>query len=284
MLDEKQNLLDEIEDDLFNSDFDSAADACRLFLEKWPKNVKAWWFYILADCGARNKQDIADLNIDIEQNEIFIKAVATLGEDKSEKLYAIINSIKRSKREGKDFSRTKCINYFVEQINAVKAELEEIKSDISDTFEKNGNQYKNVYKKCGQLYGNNIFGFFMTFIIFLVPFEIISVLLMLNGVGVIVSMIPIAVGAIIVFIRVIIRLLRHKRFIQGWNDVQGDIEDAEERLLEYNNAYKSKNLIRKKMMRIYKSLKNDKKASSSAIIKYRKEFEKLLRDEKVKTV
>lgn len=278
MIDERKQMIDEIEGCLSRRDFESAVELCKTYTEQRPNDLKLWWLYILADCGARDKKELAALNLNLQQNRVFIEAVSALNEEKRDRLYSAIKSVQKTKKYVGSYDRRDCISFFAENIKSVKTELDELREKIDDALEENNKQYSILRKQGGQIYGNNIFGFIMLTLVVLLSFAILSVFLKLSGMSFIISIIPLIVGLVLVLIRLIIRLFRHKRFIKELSTVKEDIVDSEKCILEYNEIYKIKNSAKKKMMKIYKSIKNDVAASGKRVEKYRVVFEKILRD------
>lgn len=278
MIDERKQMIDEIEGCLSRRDFESAVELCETYTEQRPNDLKIWWLYILADCGACDKKELAALNLNLQQNRVFIEAVSALNEEKRDRLYSAIKSVNKTKKEVGSYDRRDCISFFAENIKSVKAETDELREKIDDALEENDKQFSILRKQGGQVYGNNIFGFIMLTLVVLLPFAILSAFLKLLGTSFIISIIPLIVGLVFVLIRLIIRLFRHKRFIKDLSTINEDVADSEKRLLEYNEVYKIKNSAKKKMMKIYKRIKNDVAASGKRVEKYRVAFEKILRD------
>ena len=276
MAEDKKKLLAEIEETLLKADFATAENLCENYVGDYPQDVKAWWFYILANCKACDKKELAALNIDVMTNPVYAEAVAVLSPEKSEKLYAVIKSLNKAKRMGGSSERRECIAYFTEQINTAKAELEVIRENLKATVEENKEEFKFMRKKSAGLYGNSLFGFLMLTVIVFLPFAVVSAIIRIVGGSLIVSLIPLAVAALIVIVRAIIRLSKHKKFVKERAALKENFEDTEARIAEYNKEYKTQNARKKKMVKIYKRLKGDTAASGKAVARYKAEFEKIL--------
>lgn len=276
MTEERKNIIEEIQLHVSQADFDKAADLCKTYLQDNPNDLKVWWNYILADCRATSAKVLSARGVDLEQNAIFKQAVSALSEEKAQKLYEQARRIRPNKpHSDSSSSRDDCKRYFVQGINEVKAEIEATRAEIQDVVEAHKSVLDSIGKQGAKFYGNNVLGFVMLLAVVMIPFAVLAVLIRLAGASAFVSLIPVIVGLLLVVARVVIRLLRHKKFVKEFGNQRVSCAEMEARLDELNKEYKA-NLSRKKnMTKLYKSLTNSSSISEAQITKLKAKFDKI---------
>lgn len=277
MSDERKNQSLEIQQYLAEAKYDNAAMLCETYLRTHPNDVQVWWYYVLADCRAKNIKTLAKRNVDLSKNPIFIKAASELNDRKRECLYEMKSRVEsyQVSENASNADYASCKRYFVNAIKGIKSDIESLKEEINRTIDEKKIAFQTIGKKSVRLYGNNFFGFIMLTVLCLLPFAVISVLMKLFGISTGVSLIPIIIAAIIIVVRLVFRSIKHKKFMKELPVVYETCERTEGQLIEQKFSYKTKTVKKKNMMKIYKRLKKNPGMNAKSVIKLRDEFDRV---------
>lgn len=271
---EAKQVLSETGSLLEKGEFDKVVSVCEVFLTDHPQNLKIWWNYILADCGVKNEKELIENGIDLKDNEIYKKAISVLADNKREQLITKEKSISRRKAEDSFEDDTSDLKtYFHRRIADVKNRLELERSEIKSILEVNKNVFTSVNKNAANLYGNSLFGFLLITVFFSVPFLFLSVILKLYDLNVAIVILPLAAYGIIILIRVIIRLIKHKGFISEYSTYQNDCIFTEEQLSDKKETIRKLTYGFNKMRRIYREYSKTKNLSYNREIVFKKKFD-----------
>lgn len=274
MTNEAKNVLNKTSELIKKSDFESAAKICKEFLANNPQNLKIWWNYILADCKASDEKGLAILNVDLKENPIFIEATEKLSDDKNIQLYKMekkVASLIKANSGNATFNEYR--KYFYESILEIKQDIETSKQELSKELQDNGTLFKSLKKTSASFYGNSPFGFMMLSLIFAIPFLFASILIKLFGAQTIVSLLPLFACLIIIIVRIIIRLLKQKKFAAEYAIIKERCELEEENLIEHFLELKELKSSKSKMMKIYKKFKLDTNVSQKKADASKKKFD-----------
>ena len=171
------------------------------------------------------------------------------------------------------------MQYFVQSINSVKARLDSLSCDAESAILADKNLLKQIRKPSTATYGNNPFALLFLIAMIAFPMGVISVILHLSGVAGIVPIIPLIVGALIV---IGISVVRYKKF-RGYAITKAHIKEtcdlAEQSFASLYQEISDLTAKRKKMVKIYKTLKSRPKLNSASIDKLRDRFDKVYIEE-----
>lgn len=168
-----------------------------------------------------------------------------------------------------------CKRYFARRIVALKKELEGVRSEMRSSLEESKSAYRKIEKGSARLYGNNFYNFLLLTVCLLFPFAVTSVLIRLTGAGTIVSLIPMIAGFILVIVVAAVKLAKWLKFCKEHDALRATCTSSESKLAIQNKRFKVVAIKKKKMKRIYRTLKKDPNMGEERIQKLKAEFDKI---------
>ena len=277
---EQKELYLSIKNDVESGDYQSALDTCDQYAVDYPQDVNGWLYYILAYNNASSLKQLAQDGVDLHDCVVFQNALSSVDGAGKQRLLGIAESInKLRKKTSGSQEHANCMQYFAQSINSVKARLDSLSCDAESAILADKNLLKQIRKPSTATYGNNPFALLFLIAMIAFPMGVISVILHLSGVAGIVPIIPLIVGALIV---IGISVVRYKKF-RGYAITKAHIKEtcdlAEQSFASLYQEISDLTAKRKKMVKIYKTLKSRPKLNSASIDKLRDRFDKVYIEE-----
>lgn len=273
---EQKELYLSIKSDVESGNYQSALDTCDQYAVDYPEDVNGWLYYVLAYNNASSLKQLAQDGVDLNDCQVFQNALSSVDDAGRERLLGIAQSInKLRKKSSGSQEHASCMQYFAQSINSVKAKIDALSSDAENAVLADKSLLKQIRKISTATYGNNPFALLFLIAMVAFPMGVISVVLHLSGITGIVPLIPLIVGVLIV---VAITIPKYKKF-KGYASAKAHIKEtcdlAEQSFASLYNEIGDLTAKRKKMVKIYKTLKSRPKLNVASIDKLRDRFDKV---------
>ncbi len=170
---------------------------------------------------------------------------------------------------------SKCKSYFVQQIKIVNEDIEDLRVEMKALDDENKAAYSKIGKEENRLYGSNLLNFIVFEGCFLFPFVVITILLCFFDISAIVRLIPVMVGLILSLVIAIVKMVKRVKYAKERATLYSDCQSAETQFLSYGKSFKQKKIQKKKMVRIFKTLKSHPNMSEEEVLKLKAQFDKI---------
>lgn len=263
-----------------DGDWPNAIDYCQQYVNDYPFEVNGWLYYLMAYNNVSSLKELAKTGVDIRSCPVYLEALDNLPADGEQAFESKISAIEKLRpKSGGSFEYDQCMKYFTQSINNVKRKLESLNNDAQSVVDSDKQRLKNTKKASASFFANNVFNFFFVLAGIMFPMGVVAVTLHFSGSTGIVPFLPIFVGiGLMIFISV-----SNLKKIRGYANVKAHVKEscdiAELTLASVSKEIKTFNSKRKKMLKIYKTLKSRPKLNSASIDKLKARFDKVYLEE-----
>ena len=274
MTDTQKQLYLQIKNKIDSGDFSRAVELCEDYVLSYPSSVEGWLSYVLAFCEVKNTKALAECEIDFTQTDIFQKALDNLGEGDRSKFVSLAETISsaRSKKAERNVGYNDGLQYFVSNIKEVKQNIINVKVDLKTSLDEDAANFKSS-KKAIVFFSNNIFVFFLTAVLLMIPFLILYLYFDFAKMPEFFKTIALSVGGIVILIIVITKYIKQRKSEKVLKQQAENIIINEQRIVLLKNELAELKVKYKKLMKIYKFYKRHTRLSERGIAKLRTKFD-----------
>jgi hypothetical protein len=282
MTEEQRDLYLSVKGCVESGDWDNAIDNCQQYVNDYPFEVNGWLYYLMAYNNVSSLKELAKKDVDIRSCPVYLEAIDSLTVDGQQAFEGKVIAIEKLRpKTGGNSEYDQCMQYFVQTINIVKRKIESLSQDAQSVVDSDKQALKNTKKTSASFFANNVFNFLLVLAGVMFPMGIVSVTLFLSGSTGIVPFVPVLVGVCLVLFITISNLKKARGYSRAKTHLKESCDLAEQTLVSLSKEIKTLDSKRKKLLKIYKTLKSRPKLNSASIEKLRTRFDKVyLEDDK----